>query len=701
MTARGLWRALMALAVGAATPAQAEVRGVFVGIDHYAYVGTATQISSSGIFNLSGAVHDARAMLATLNAVYHFGFDATVPATCPADPAATRSVLLLDQCATRAAIIAAIGAQIAAGHPGDTLILYFAGHGSTMDALDSDDPASQPTGADSTFLPYDARGPFPGRLTEILDTEFGEAIDIAKARGVSVVMIADYCNAATGARGEGDADVARGVHAAYQTEPVRYHHGVFADAIRLARPGDPGAAAAATGQAATGTITVPRSVFLAASLESEQAFEAPLNAGGYGGAFTEALTGAITANPGASFVDLLAVARDRVIDGGHRRQHPQGEGDLVSGLTGSGLGPAPGGAHPLDVARDAGSGAFVLPHDGALTDITRGSRLALYATASAALADPESPLARDRLATATVVAVEPYRARLALDRSSAGRSLPAQLYAREIRHVLARPPLRVELDAGFDFPELAGDRIDALDAIRRVRGVTVGTPGELELVWFHGGDHVLMDRANGIVAILGQASDRDYAAHMRTALEAQMQVDALLALARSNRGGGPLLCVTTEQIRPSSCGADTVRSRTAVLRDLTAYVTVGNTAAYPRYVTVLAIDERNRVAVVLPRRGGHDIPLLPQAMTQLAITVPGRANLCRYLAFATAQPFDADAWVQSGSEPLARSPGDPDFATECGGSLERSASVAASGAGDSARAASTDWSVTRINVRMH
>ncbi|MFN5821407.1 MAG: caspase family protein, partial [Novosphingobium sp.] len=194
----GLLLALLTFSITA--PAAAKIRAVFIGIDKYAY--SRTEVPFADFKDLHGAVNDARAIKRTLASVYGLDFDDD-GSGCSSENA--QSITLINQCATRKAIFAAWNRQIAASAPGDTLILYFAGHGSRF--ID-DQEFRQASGYNGTILPYDARNPkpAPGAVqAEIRDVEIKEVIDAATAKGVNVVTIFDSCNSGTITR-DGPAD---------------------------------------------------------------------------------------------------------------------------------------------------------------------------------------------------------------------------------------------------------------------------------------------------------------------------------------------------------------------------------------------------------------------------------------------------------------------------------------------------------------
>ena len=299
----GLLLALLTFSITA--PAAAKIRAVFIGIDKYAY--SQTEVPFADFKDLHGAVNDARAIKRTLAGVYGLDFDAD-GSGCSSENA--QSITLINQCATRKAIFAAWNRQIAASSPGDTLILYFAGHGSRF--ID-DQEFRQASGYNGTILPYDARNPqpAPGAVeAEIRDVEIKEVIDDATAKGVNVVTIFDSCNSGTITR-DGPAD------GQSRWAPASISRG----ARSVAAP-------------SPGTVTGPGGgyrVHFAAAGDGEEAREVGA-IGERSGVFTTIFADTIRKMPDATFADIATEVRLRIASSGHAGQNPQAEGALSAAM---------------------------------------------------------------------------------------------------------------------------------------------------------------------------------------------------------------------------------------------------------------------------------------------------------------------------------------------------------------------------------
>ena len=170
-------------------------------------------------------------------------------------------------CATRARILEALEQRISTLSAGDTLLFYFAGHGSRY----RDDVArSQDTGYNGTILPADARNP-DGSPGDIFDVELKALKDRATAKGLFFVSIFDSCNSATATR-SGAAGLSRSApQLAVVTPPA-------------------GAAAPAAAAAPAPTGGAGYWVHLAAAQDGEEAQESGGEVGARAGVFTTART---------------------------------------------------------------------------------------------------------------------------------------------------------------------------------------------------------------------------------------------------------------------------------------------------------------------------------------------------------------------------------------------------------------------------
>lgn len=112
---------------------------------------------------------------------------------------------------TRANILQALEKTVSKAHSGDTVLLYFAGHGSQQPA-DPKTPAgrAEPDGLHEILLPTDV-GPWDGKAgsvkNAIINYELREIVDRMQDRGVFVWGVFDACHSASLVRGASDSEI--------------------------------------------------------------------------------------------------------------------------------------------------------------------------------------------------------------------------------------------------------------------------------------------------------------------------------------------------------------------------------------------------------------------------------------------------------------------------------------------------------------
>ncbi|MEQ8965399.1 MAG: caspase family protein [Azospirillaceae bacterium] len=154
-----------ALALGlAAAPAAAGTSALVVGVDDYS--------DSTALNDLKGAVADARDIAGALESL---------------DVAPIE--LLLDDRASRPTVFAAWDRLIADAAAGDTIVVFFAGHGGQLAEAR---PGEEDDGLDEIFMLGDFDPEDSHSL--ILDNEFYGWWQQAAAKAVDIVFIADTCH---------------------------------------------------------------------------------------------------------------------------------------------------------------------------------------------------------------------------------------------------------------------------------------------------------------------------------------------------------------------------------------------------------------------------------------------------------------------------------------------------------------------------
>jgi len=166
----------VAITTGAATTASAEQYALMVAIDDYSKV--------DGAGDLPGCRNDLKALKASL--MKHFGF-----------PEANIAVLT-DAKATKSRILRELDAMVAKAAPGDSVVVYYSGHGSQVPDMNDDDETDD--GLDEVLITYD----FNDRdsSTWLLDDHLRASLSRLKTKRALVLI--DACHAGTGTRGPGD-----------------------------------------------------------------------------------------------------------------------------------------------------------------------------------------------------------------------------------------------------------------------------------------------------------------------------------------------------------------------------------------------------------------------------------------------------------------------------------------------------------------
>ncbi|MES2857580.1 MAG: caspase family protein [Pseudomonadota bacterium] len=620
-----------------------RIHALIVGIDRYRH--SDARIPGAVFSDLRGAVGDALRFKQALAELY--GVDVDVPAANACDSSSAATTTLTNDCATRARILEALEQRITTLRPGDTLLFYFAGHGSRYR---DDEARDQDTGYNGTILPADARSP-DGAPGDIFDVELKVLKDRATAAGLFFVSVFDSCNSATATRA-GAAGLSRS-----------------APALAGAAPPVPEALprSAATGGGYW--------VHLAAAQDGEEAQETGGGAvGARAGVFTTALLDTLRM-PGmrdATFGDLVHEVRLRVAASGHAAQTPSAEGTLTAVL-----GARSRTAVLYDVERSASTTTL---QAGTTGGITRGSRFALYTSQGDAVARQAS------IATASVASVAGTSATLVLDHAPRG-ALPTRLLAEQVAHFLPADSLAVAIDLP------AGPARDAAEAALRATGFAAaaanGATRMVEAEDDAGAIALRADDGTLLAASLGRADDPGFGDRLAEALRKIARVRQLLSLRTSSGGtdADPFpvaACVAVDGYRPTACpplDAGGVR-RIGAGERITA--TVINRGTRPAYVYVLAIDPYNAVNLVLPKPGEFDQPLPPNQpyrRSRMSFDTPGPY---RFVVIASARPIRADAFEQAGT-------GARDLAA-CTSPLERLLCACSEGRRDAGVAAVGDWS---------
>lgn len=144
--------------------------------------------------------------------------------------------VLLNEQATKRAIISALKRLVAQSRRGDNIYIHFSCHGQQM----ADDNADEPDGLDEALIPYDAprrfsRGVYEGQ-NHLRDDELGlwlDALRIKIGAGGDVVLTLDACHSGTGDRDDDPQSYVRGTSYVFAPpEFVPQRNGKAIDEIR-------------------------------------------------------------------------------------------------------------------------------------------------------------------------------------------------------------------------------------------------------------------------------------------------------------------------------------------------------------------------------------------------------------------------------------------------------------------------------------
>ncbi len=584
---------LLASALLLGSAAHAEVRAVFVGIDKYAY-GNA-QPPNLRFADLSGAVADTRRIREALARSHGVDVgDMPEGENCQSQSAA--ALTLINQCATKAAILAAWNQQLAASKAGDTLLLYFAGHGSRFLSEDS----SQASGYHSTLMPHDARRPRATAVSDIIDTETRNFINQATSNGVNVVTLFDSCNSGTASRD--------GNSASRSAPPLRV-------GLALEKARDPNV---------YGKLGAYR-VHLAGAADGQDATEVG-QVGARAGRFTTALAKALIDTPNARFADLAERVVEEVKRGSGGRQVPHAEGALRATLGGPEV-----KAATFDVVVD---GNRLVMAGGRLTGVTKGSRFALFTTTGEALGGGNGLKTRVVDIALGDAVLEPE--------SPMPPGWPGKLVAREISHVFEGPKL-----------PLAVADLAALPVVKRLDFVTIDPGGRFKLQPVNGGLQLVGPTGN--LVMLPPPGNPQFGVKLASALEKVARLEHWYA--QINPRPGVILCVRSEVDAQGDSDPAWCKDDPPAALDLNTtsriMVSVVNNSPTPRHVYVLAVGDKYSVTLVLPGFGAKEKPI----QRGDAIAIPDDQSLTpegpgklRFLALSSDGPLNASALEQSDTD---------------------------------------------------
>jgi Caspase domain len=227
-----------------------------------------------------------------------------------------RVLKLLDQDATRQRIIDAFSSYLGEARPGDTVVFYFAGHGS-WEVVEERFWFLEPSGKNQTLVCADSRRP---GVPDLADKELSNLIDQVAAKGPHVVVLLDCCHSGGGTR---DPSALPEDVRVRQAPPVEQPRALdtyvpsVREAAQRAAGGQPTPSlrpdSAARGAAmASITAAGARHVAISACEANQLSKEVPVD-GRYRGVFSAGLQQALAVlGPDATYRELLGAVANRV-----------------------------------------------------------------------------------------------------------------------------------------------------------------------------------------------------------------------------------------------------------------------------------------------------------------------------------------------------------------------------------------------------
>lgn len=301
--------------------------------------------------------------------------------------------LLIDEQATREAILAAMQELVARVQEGDVVVFHYSGHGSQMPDVEGDEP----DGIDETIVPYDS-GRKPHENRDIKDDEIYLWLVELTAKTSTVTVILDCCHSGTAVRGIPGPGEEDPVEVWVEAADHLPEEDPFEAAVRWVEADDrlpsplPPEACALLGVARdlgpSGWLPLgERYVLLAGCNRGERSAEIEQPAGNRHGALTFFLAQALReARSGTTYRDIYEAIAPQV-SARFPNQHPQLEGTRDREIFGvRTIAPVPF----VPVVRR--SGAVVQLGAGAVCGLSQGSRWAIHAAGTKAVPLGEEPI---------------------------------------------------------------------------------------------------------------------------------------------------------------------------------------------------------------------------------------------------------------------------------------------------------------------
>ncbi|MCR8724199.1 caspase family protein [Frigidibacter sp. ROC022] len=557
---------VLPLALGAASPALAEVRALLVGVSDYHSLDADLKGPQNDVGLLADALLARGADPALIRVLTTPGARLAQGLAPAADP-------------TRAAILAALDDLAAKAGPGDTVIFYYSGHGSQAPDQNGDEAG----GYDEILLPSDStgwRGAIGAVENAIVDDELQVKMQAILDTGAELVAILDACHSATGFRAVGGLGEARYVSPQSLGIP---EDGAGSDGGHIAPP------------------LVGDFVFLYSSQSDERSFEYPIgdkdDPANWYGDFTRNLTAVLTSVPDLTWAQALAAAADGLKQE-LASQTPDGEGALDR--------PVFGAAGATEGRMRIEGGRLMA---GMLSGLAEGATVEIFDAAAGGAS----------LGIATLKDVQAAEAALDFD-----GALPATAYA-ELRAPGRPAPLRLAPPVAAD----DGDYSEALAMVAHIKDADlvdglvwteddydmrlVLVDGEIAIV---GRDGVLDPEGPGSSPRIKVTDGQDVILGFLDRAVRLERLQAALSAAEGRKRGlslpGTGLKVEAERLEAAKDGAECgepdglsmkLKDRGAVSDCDQVWLALKNNSRTAQDVTVLYVDRDMHVVPIWPQDG--------------------------------------------------------------------------------------------------
>lgn len=489
--------------------------------------------------------------------------------------------------------------------PGDMVLFYYSGHGSQVEDQNGDEE----DGLDETLVPADISRTHPERM--IIDDEIGEWIKQIEAKGIhNIVFVLDCCHSGTATKGLDDLfkKPEQQCRSKYVQPKLILGHDVHPKAMP----------AAATKNDADTPDDV---VLISGCRDSETSNDAPVEGGGYHGALTYTLAGALQkAAAGITYQQLMEQVR-REVSNRFPTQTPQLSGPGTrQAFQDIQVTPTP----PFVMVTQATGGRAQLDA-GTSAGVTVGSTYRVYPADDRALTG-------DGIGEIEITRALPATAEARVRRGAG--AVRAGCRAVEQEHVFPQEKLYLALGAGSD---AAG--ADVVKTLKQIDYVVMADDGHLadrlvQVKQAGGGLNGWVATPDGMPGRTFTAADAaELAQAMRPELDGAYTMKLLARLQNPNPSFKVHVSIDREASPIYYFEKDEIKFKVQAERDC--------------YITVLDIGTSGKIAVLFPNKEhpenlirANEVYEIPSATMGFAITVNPPVGREMVKVIATEKPVN-------------------------------------------------------------